>query len=233
MELELPLRGRPNFTYKKCALGVDLPAQFVYDLKALDEHLWPVFHPYKLVWDNFVNTYTGSLADPRYDIVENSGKVGEMVLGHVLTNGKGAPLRDGTWHVWRWCEPAASWAHVINIDSTDPLYLNLLMRRLFLADQWNQKYGHRGYQKLLDNADRETRKKLMDDRKDLMNEIQKANAGMIRRVMENFERGNVAPHNPQKEIIMAGAGINKHSKIVRPLSDREGGLILPDGFGEE
>lgn len=233
MELSLPERGRPRVPYKKCALGVDLPAQFVYDLKALDENLWPVYHPYKLMWDNFVNEYTGALADPRYATFEQSSKVGELVLGHVLTDGQGNPLPDGTWHVWRWCEPAASWAHIINIDSTDPLYLNLLMRRLFLADQYNQRYGHRGYQKMLEQADAKTRQKAADERKDLMAEIHKANAGMMRRVVENFERGVMNKPAPEKEIIVGGAGISKRSKIVRPATDREGGLILPPGFGEE
>ena len=86
---------------------------------------------------------------------------------------------------------------------------------------------------MLDAADAQNRQKMQDDRQDLMNEIHKANSGMMRRVMDNFSRGNVAPHNPQKEVIMSGAGISNRSKIIRPLSDREGGLILPDGFGEE
>jgi hypothetical protein len=233
MELRLPERGRPRVAYKKCELGVDLPAQFVYDLKALDENLWPVYHPYKLIWDNFANADTGSLADPRYATFEQSTKVGTLVLGHVLTDGDGQPLPDGTWHVWRWCEPAASWAHVINIDSKDPLYLNLLMRRLWLTDQYNQRYGHRGYQKMLEQADAKTRQKAADDRKDLMGEIHKANAGMVNRVIENFKRGVYKKDPPKKEIIMSGEGISNRSKIVRPVTDREGGLILPPGFGEE
>lgn len=231
--LRLPERGRPTgVPYRQCALGVDLPAEFVSDLKSLDAHLWPIFHPYKLLWDDFVNCYVGKLDDPRYDIVENSGRYGQMVLGLVLTDGKAMPVPDGQWHVWRWCEPAASWAHVVNIESRDPQYLQLLVRRLYLADQWNMRYGHKGYRRKLEEAQAEDRQRMQDERQDLMNEIHKANSGMMRRVIDNYERGNVNPHRPQKEIIVSGAG-GKRSKIVRPLTDREGGLILPPGIGEE
>lgn len=234
MALKLPERGRPTgVPYKRCEPGVDLPAGFISDLKSLDEHLWPVFHPYMLQWDNFVNCYTGALADPRYDVVENSGRYGQMVLGLVLTNGQGMPLPDGRWHIWRWCEPASAWAHVVNIESKDPQYLSLLVRRLYLQDQWNNRYGHRGYQRKLEEADAKHRQKLQDERQELMNEIHRANSGMINRVMDNMSRGVVAPHRPTKDIIMAGGGISNHSKIVRPLSDREGGLVLPEDWSRD
>lgn len=232
MVLKLPERGRPRGVhYRQCALGVDLPAQFYYDLTAIDQHLHLIFHPYQLLWDDMVNEYTGPLEDPRYPIVENSHKYGQIVMGHVLTNGQGEPSLDGSWHVWRWCEPAAAWAHVINIDSRDPLYLQLLVKRLHLAAVYNDKYGHRGYQKLMEQADIDRREKLQADKADMMDQISKVNSAMLNRVRDNFERGIVNSTNPEKETIMSGGGIKGARKLVRPLDDHEGGLILPEEFG--
>jgi hypothetical protein len=226
-KLKLPRDMRPrNVKYRQCELGVDLPASFVHDLRGLDDCLYPVYHPYKILWDDVINEYTGELENPRYQINSLSG---ELVFGFILTNGQGVPSPDGHWHIWRLCRDRG-WAHVINIDSKDPGYLDLLVRRLWLQDQYNQKYGFRGYQRMLEEMDLAARDKAMDEKKDLMNEIAKANSGMMARVRENFERGIVKPHNPQKEIIVSGKGINKRSKIVRPLDDAEGGLILPEDF---
>jgi hypothetical protein len=229
MVLRLPERGRPrNVHYKKCAPGVDLPAAFIYSLKGLDSHLWPVFHPYRIAYDDAVNEYTGPLDDPRYPIVENSGRYGELVFGHVYTDGGGRPTPDGTWHVWRWVDPWGAWAHVINLDSKDVEYLNLVVKRLYLADQYNQKYGFRGYQRMMEEMDLARRAKIQDDKADLMNEISKTNQDMLRRVADNLMRKESRPTNPTKDVIMSGAGLNKRSKITRPITDREGGLILPD-----
>jgi hypothetical protein len=175
-----------------------------------------------------VNEYTGKLTDERYPIVENSFKYGELVMGHVLTNGKEEPTPDGTWHIWRWCEPARSYAHVINIDCKDEMYLNLLVKRLWLQAKYNDKYGHSGYQKLMEQADIEHRQKIADDRQDLMGEIHKANSAMINRAMYNMEHGRTAATNPTKEVISSYSGQKNRSKIVRPLEDREGGLLLPE-----
>ena len=46
--------------------------------------------------------------------------------------------------------------------------------------------------------------------------------------MENFDRGVVAPTNPEKETIVSYGGQTNRSKIVRPLDDEEGGLIVPE-----
>ena len=229
MVLKLPKKGRPrDVYYRQCDLGVDLPAEFIYDLRGIDDQFFPVFHPYRILWDDMVNEYTGSARDPRFPTVENSHRYGELVLGHVLTNGKGEPTPDGHWHIWRWCEPARGWAHIINIDSREPLYLRLLVRRIWLQAQYNDKYGHRGYQRLIEQADLDRREKLQNDKRDLMDEIHKVNSAMMSRAMDNFERGMTQPTNPQKETIMSGGGLRSRSKIVRPLEDREGGLILPD-----
>lgn len=231
MLFRLPKRGRPlGIYYRVCDLGLDLPAQFIYDLRGIDENLYPIFHPYNLLWDNLVNEYVGSLDDPRFSIVENSFKVGQLVMGQILTDGSGIPLPDGHWHIWRWCEPACAWAHIINIDnSEDNMYLNLLVKRLWLQAQYNDRYGHRGYQELMENLDIKRRAKVQEEKKELMNEIYKVNSSMVNRVIDNFHRGQVKPTNPKKESIVSYPGQKNRSRIIRPLEDREG-MILPDKF---
>lgn len=234
MVLRLPERGRPlNVRYRECELGLDLPAQFMYDLRGIDDNFYPIFHPYRILWDDMVNEYVGELADPRYSITENSYRLGELVMGHVLSNGKGEPTPDGHWHIWRWCEPARAWAHIINIDCKDPLYLNLLVKRIYLQAIYNDRYGHRGYQKLLEQAEIDKREAMQSERQTMMDEISKTNSAMMARVRDNFERGITAPTRPTKETIMSGGGLTSAKKLVRPLDDREGGLILPDGFGDD
>lgn len=234
MVIKLPKRGRPLCVrYKECELGLDLPAQFMYDLRGVDDNLYPIFHRYQILWDSMVNSYLGELDDPRYPIAENSFRLGELVMGHVLTNGKGIPTPDGHWHIWRWCEPARAWAHVINVDSTDELYLRLLVKRLWLQAKFNDKFGFRGYQRMMEEADLEQRAKLQDEKQDLMKEINKANSGMMSRAMSNFEYGRTAPTNPMHESVMSYPGQKNKSKVVRPMTDEEGGFVLPAEYEHE
>jgi hypothetical protein len=227
MHIELPEKGRPRgVRYKKCELGVDLPATFIRRLRSIDQNFYPVFHPYRVLWDSVINEYSGPLDDPRYQI---KYEYSELNFGFVLTNGQGQPSPDGSWHIWRWCEPAVGWAHIINIDSKDPEYLNFLVERIWLQAQYNDRFGT-GYQRELDAADATRRNKLMDDRQDLMKEISKANSGMLGRAAENFGRGITAATNPTKEIITSYANQGNKSKIIRPITDREGGLDLPEDF---
>jgi len=227
--IHLPKKGRPlGVRYRECDLGLDLPAEFIANLRGLDDQLYPVFHPYRILWDDMVNTYLGPLDDPRYPMQENCFRYNQLVMGHVLTDGKGEPSPDETWHIWRWCEPATAWAHIINIDSRDEVYLNLLVKRLWLQDRYNNKYGHRGYQRMMEEADLAQRAKVQDDKQALMDDISKANSAMLSRVRENYMSGKVDPTNPQHESIISYPGQGNKSRIVRPLEDREGGLILPD-----
>jgi hypothetical protein len=200
----------------------------MHDLWSIDSHLYPIFHPYRILWDDLVNSYTGATQDERYPITENSHRVGELVMGHVLSNGQGVPTPDGSWHIWRWCEPARAWAHIIPVESKDRTYLRLLVERLWLQAKYNDRYGHRGYQKMMEEADVDQRQKIADDKNDLMGEIHKANSGMMKRIISNYERGVVDSTNPQKESVISYTGQTNKSRTVRPLEDREGGLILPD-----
>jgi hypothetical protein len=225
MKIKLPTDLRPHNTpYRQCELGVDLPAGFIAELRSIDEHLYPVWHPYRVLWDDVINQYNGSIEDPRYEI---NYKYSELNFGYVLTNGQGCPTPEGAWHIWRLCRPHG-WAHVINIDSRDTGYLNLLCRRLWLQAQYNDRYGHKGYRDYLEKLDIEARDKQHADKEDLMNEISKTNSGMMNRVRDNFERGITAPTNPTKESIMSFPGQKSHDRLVRPLDDSEGGIIVPE-----
>ena len=227
MQLALPEKGRPRgVRYRKCELGVDLPAGFMHRMRSIDKDFYPVFHPYRVLWDSVINEYSGPLEAPRYQI---KYEYSELNFGFVLTDGQGNPSPDGSWHIWRWCEPAGGWAHIINIDSKDPEYLNFLVERIWLQAQFNDRFGT-GYQRKLEEADLERRDKMMADRDDLMNEIGKANSGMFGRAAENMARGITAPTAPTKEIITSFSGQSNKSKIVRPITDREGGLILPEDW---
>lgn len=232
--LKLPANGRPlGLRYRKCDMGVDLPAHFLHDLRSIDQHLFPIFHPYKILWDDMVNEYLGTAEDPRYSVLVNSSRAGELVMGHILTDGQDNPTMDGLWHIWRWCSPAGAWAHIVDLKCKDELYLKLLVKRLWLQDQFSSKYGHRGYQKILEDADLERRAKIQDEKASLMNDIYEANSAMVNRAKQNFEHGRVAATKPTKEIIMSGSGLSNRSKITRELTDKEGGLILPDSFQSE
>jgi len=233
MLVKLPEQGRPlNVFYRKCALGVDLPAQLFYDLRGLDGNFYFIYHPYRILWDNIVNEYTGKLDEERYPVVENSFKYGQLVMGHVLSNGQGIPAPEGNWHLWRYCSAINSWAHIIEIKYKDPIYMKLIVERIWLQAKYNDRYGHRSYQKMMEEADLKQRAKIQDEKQDLMNQINKANTALVGRAMYNFEHGRVKPTKPKKDIIVSGAGINKRSRITRDLTDREGGLILPDNLGD-
>lgn len=228
--LKLPLKGRPDVLYRQCALGVDLPASFIYDIRALDSNIYPIYHKYRLLWDDLINCYQGSLDDPRYVI---SREYGELNFGYVLSNGRGVPTLEDRWHLWRWCEPARGWAHIINIDSKEVGYLNLLVKRLWLQARYNDRYGFRGYSKFLQELEEEVKEKRLQERQDLMNDIAKVNSSMLSRAKDNFERGHTKPTNPQKQQIISYPGQQNRGTLTRPLKDREGGLILPDEFGED
>jgi hypothetical protein len=203
---------------------VDLPAEFIHELQGIDEHFYPVWHPHQMLWDSIINEYSGNLEDPRFEI---HYKHSELNFGFVLTDGSGAPLPDGEWHIWRLCRPHG-WAHIIKVESKERSYCNLLAKRLWLQAQYNDRYGHTGYSRMLEEMQLADRQKAQDDKQDLMNEIQKTNSSMLNRVAQNFESGRTKPTNPTKEIITSYPGQTNKSKIIRPLDDKEGGLILPD-----
>jgi hypothetical protein len=228
MIVKLPEIGRPIIRYRQCALGIDLPAWFMYDLWSIDRAFFPIFHIHRLLWDDIVNDGSGELDNPRYPVLENSFKAGELTMGFILTDGQGRPIPDGKWHLWRLCSPVNSWAHIVPIECKDLLYLKLLVERIWLQAKYNDRYGNRGYQRMMEQLDIERRTKIQDEKQDLMGEIHKVNSAMVNRAMQNFEYGRVEPTRPKKDIIVSGAGLTKRSKITRDITDAEGGLVLPD-----
>jgi len=223
-ELHLPKKFRPDRPYRRCALGIDLPREFIEDIQSIDPDLYPVFHPYRVLWDIIINEDSGELEDPRYTV---NHEYGEMNFGFVLTDGTGKPLEDGSWHIWRWCYPHGV-AHIIKLESLEPDYLRLVVKRLFIQAQWTNKYGFRSYNRLLDKVREEDRTQLMKDRQALFDATQEENRWLMKRAIDNAASGNINPTNPTKDSIISYPGQSNRSRIVRPLDDKEGGLYIPE-----
>lgn len=224
MKLKLPKQFRPNNIYRMCELGVDLPREFMDEIHSIDSSIYPVWHPYKVLYDTIMNTHTGELEDPR-NTVHMEGS--EMVFGFVLTDGKGQSLEDGTWHLWRWSWPHGV-AHIIQLKSREPEYLKIVTRMLHVQAKWTDKYGFRSYNALLRDMEEDKREQMMKDREDLFMATQEENDWLLKKAMENMDRGVTAPTNPQKETITSFGGQTNRSRIIRPMDDEDAGLILPD-----
>ena len=222
-ELHLPLKYRPNRPYRRLGYGIDLPRAFVEDLQAIDPDLYPVWHPYRVLWDSIINTYDGEMEDPRYVV---NYDYGEMNFGFVLTDGEGKPLEDGSWHIWRWCYPHGV-AHVIKLESREPEYLKLFLKRLYIQAQWTNKYGFIAYNRLLDTVAEEHRTQLMKDRQALFDATQDENRWLMKRAIDNAASGHIDPTNPQVEQVISYPGQTNKSRIIRPMDDTEGGLYIP------
>ena len=55
--------------------GLHLPAEFIQDIKGIDDTLHFVWHPFEVLYeDNVMNIYTGKADDPRWCINESFGK---------------------------------------------------------------------------------------------------------------------------------------------------------------
>lgn len=224
MRLKLPKVHRPDRPYKKCQVGIDLPAAFIADLKSIDTHLYPVWHQYKVLWDSPVTNEYSQGREIHY-------AYGHLNFGFVPKDRKGAPVEEGAWHIWELC-PDRGWGHVCKLESIDRSYLQIFLNRLHIQLKWNNKYGKVGmnsYQKYLDQLDEESREKVMKEREEMMNAIQEENEWLVNAAMQNFKRGKVKPTNPNKSQIISYPGQRNRSRIERPLddSDRESGLITP------
>ena len=223
-ELHLPKQFRPDRPYRRCALGIDLPREFIEDLQSIDPDLYPVWHPYRVLWDNVINEDSGELEDPRYTV---HSMYGEMNFGFVLTDGEGKPIEDGSWHIWRWCYPHGV-AHIIKLESREPGYLRLFLKRMMIQAQWTNKYGFRAYNRLLDQVREEDRTQLMKDRQSLFDATQEENSWLMKRAIDNAASGHMAPTNPTKDSIISYPGQTNRSRIITPLDDTEGGLYVPE-----
>jgi len=177
-----------------------------------------------VLWDNVINEDSGELEDPRYTV---HNMYGEMNFGFVLTDGAGKPIEDGSWHIWRWCYPHGV-AHIIKLESREPGYLRLFLKRMMIQSQWTNKYGFRAYNRLLDQVREEDRTQLMKDRQALFDATQEENSWLMKRAIDNAASGHMAPTNPTKDSIISYPGQTNRSRIITPLDDKEGGLYIPE-----
>jgi hypothetical protein len=199
----------------------DVPEWFYWNIKAIDPHLYFVYHPWKIMYDNVMNEYEGAIDDGRFRIQEWHG---QLSFGYPLKRSDcDGPIEEAKWHLWRLCWPHG-WCHVTPLEAVEPEYLVLLSKRLYLQATISDKYSQKEYAKMTLKQQHEARIKKQDEADQLYADVQKENSWLVNSAMENFASGKTAPSNPTKEII---TNINP-KKIVRPLHDTEGGLYLPD-----
>jgi len=223
----LPDRSRPRgLRFRSVSPGLDFPCGFLDDLKAIYDKLYLVFHPYRVEFQTIMNQYVGDENDPRFCIGNFES---EEVWGWVLKNPDNSPIVENCWHIWELTD-APGWGHVCKIQSRDPKYLGLLAKRLYLQNLVSLKYGRRTYMKGLQESQDKLQDKEKEDLKDLSNAVMEENAWLVNSAMDNLARGVVNPTNPTKDSIISYAGQSNKSRISRPLSDTEGGLVLPDRF---
>ena len=219
--MKLPSTLRPsNSTARQCIPGKDLPSWFMDDLKAIDEKLYLVYHPFALIWDNLMNQYTGELEDPRFTIHREHG---EEVWGFVTTNGDGSPIPEGAWHVWRLWEPHG-WTHVVRVDSKHDEYLQIMVSRLHLQATIRDKDGNIAWNRYM--AEEQSVKQIADQdaHQEGLGAMQEENSWLMKNAMDNFQRGVTAPTNPTIEKIVSYAGQKNHTATSRPLEDEDVGL---------
>lgn len=219
--MKLPATLRPSWsTNRECQRGIDLPSWFFDDLKAIDEKLYIVWHPYATIWDDLMNQYEGELEDPRFNIHR---EYGEEVWGFCTTDGTGAPIVERAWHVWRLCEPHG-WAHVVRIDSKAEEYLKLLVNRLHVQAQFRNRYGDIAWNRNMRNEQDIAQQKAQAAKQEMFEAVQEENSWLTKNAMEAMKSGNVAPTNPTMEKIVSYEGQKNHSRTSRPLDDSDVGL---------
>jgi len=223
-----PKRHRPSKDrLRKMRPGLDVGCKFLDELKSIDENLYLVWHPYKVIYESLMNVYTGPTGDDqRFNIHE---EYGEEVWGFPTKASRNdGPQAECKWHVWYLHQEG--YYHVSVLEDTDPRYLDVLARRLYLQSVISDKYGKLAWNRMQrEEQERYTQAKQAAS-EDLYNMVQKENSWLTQKAMDNFQAGKTAPTNPTKEIITSFSGQGNKSKIVRPISDTEGGLILPDNW---
>lgn len=205
---------------RKLTPGIDLPAWFCSEIKGIDNKLTFVWHPFRTLYEDVMNEYSGSFEDSRHNI---QNVLGQELWGFPLKDLKGAPIPDQTWHIWRHAWPHG-FTHVVKVESKEDKYLAVLLERLHLQANMNLR-DYRKYKEAEDEAAREKEKK---STRDYLGDINKENAPFFRRAMENALSGKLNPTNPTKDSIISYPGQHNRSRIIRPLDDHEGGLIIPD-----
>lgn len=222
---KLPKRLRSDFKVIEPKLGVDVPAKFYYDLKAMDPNLYLVYHPIRVLPTSpVINQYSSTLEEYR---TPTSTSLGFACWGYPLTDRRGAPIPEGKWHVYRLCDQG--WAHVITLDYRTPEYLHRVVENIYMQVQL-EKRGRKAYREYLEQTAEEARLSKFNNQLQEFNDIQNENKWLLRRAREEASRGNFKPTRVEKETISSYAGQKNRSRIIRPATDTEGGLILPDRF---
>ena len=223
--IALPTDFRPRgLIYRKLHLGLDLPAAFYQSIKGIDDSLYFVHHPVEVLYEDLMTHYTGKADDPRWCINESFG---QEIWGCPLTLPDSSPKPDGTWHIWQLYRNVG-WLHVSNIASTEPDHLLRIVHRLWKEKMYKARYGAMEWNHKMRKDDEDREAKLQDAKDQQFRDIQGENKWLTRKAMENLERGVTAPSRPTKDIITSFAGQTNRSKMTREITDKEGGLVLPE-----
>jgi hypothetical protein len=190
------------------------------DLKAIDEKLYLVYHPFAMIWDDMMNQYEGELEDPRFTIHREHG---EECWGFVTTDGDGAPIPEGAWHVWRLCDPHG-WAHVVRVDSKHDQYLSLMINRLHIQARFRDRYGDIAWNRNTRDEQELDQIKRQEAQQEAFEAVQAENDWLLKNARDNMARGKVAPTNPTIEKIVSYGGQKNHTATSRPLDDSDVGL---------
>lgn len=222
--MELPLLHRGEGNYKKLQPGIHLPSWLIDGCREIDSHLQFVWHPFEVLWDDIINQYPGSAEDPRFTIGRQDQYGDELLFGWVLTDGKGRPKQDNHWHLWRLC-PDAGWAHIIKFQDNTEEYLRIFLDRFHLQAQIQEKYGNHGWNKFLRAEDATIQAQKETQAVNLFKDRSDENRSLMRKAYENFLNGKISATHPTKDVISSYAGQKNRSRIIRPLTDKEGGLV--------
>lgn len=230
MSYKLPrtFRPRSNVYYRQFRPGVDLCSGFFDDLRSIDTRLHLVWHDYKTETENVMNEYTGSAEDPRFHIHEEHSR---EVWGWVLRNPDNSPMVENLFHIWELHQHG--WSHVAPVLSSSPVYLSHLARRLYLQTSIITKYGMKKYFEMIRQGVDKMKESEKADIQDLNQAVMDENRWLLTSAMDNLASGRIDATNPTKEIITSFKGQGNKSKIVRPLTDREGGLIIPESWRKD
>jgi hypothetical protein len=190
------------------------------NLKSIDEKLYIVYHPFAMIWDDMMNQYTGKLEDPRFTIHREHG---EECWGFVTTDGDGAPIPEGAWHVWRLCEPHG-WAHVVRIDSKNGQYLRNMVERLHIQARFRDRYGDIAWNRHMDMEQQLAQQAKQKTSDEGFEAVQEENAWLTRNARDNMARGITAPTNPTVEKVISYPGQKNKTATSRPLDDSDVGL---------
>lgn len=177
-----------------------------------------------------MNQYEGAIDDGRFSIHEEHG---QELWGWPLREANSpAPAVEESWHLWRLCDPFG-WCHVVKIEAKEPEYLRLLTKRLDMQARVSDEFGQQEYARMNEKERDAHAASKQADADQLYKDVMEENSWLTRKAKEAFDRGETQPTNPTKDTIITYPGQGTKGRIVTPLSDKEGGLVLPDEWRTE